>query len=64
VDIAMKNGIEASPPNVVFDDIYESTQSSNHTGYDVTPDGRFLMVAKRAAAQGSVKDLTIIYAGR
>jgi eukaryotic-like serine/threonine-protein kinase len=64
VDVVMKNGIEASAPKAVMDDTYESTQSSSHTCYDVTPDGRFLMVAKPPAAQGSVTHLKIIYAGR
>ena len=63
VDVVMKSGIEASAPKVVMDDTYESTQSSSHTCYDVTPDGRFLMVAKPPAAQGSVSHLKIIYAG-
>jgi len=64
VDIAMKDGIHASAPTVVMDDIYDSTQASSHTAYDVAPDGRFLMIGKRPAAQGSVKHLQIIYAGR
>jgi Tol biopolymer transport system component len=63
VDLVMKNGMEASAPKVVMDDTYESTQSSSHTCYDVTPDGRFLMVAPRAS-RGSVSHLKIIYAGR
>jgi serine/threonine-protein kinase len=64
VDVDMKDGIRASPPKVVMDDTYENTQGDRHTAYDVTPDGRFLMIGKRASAPGSLNYLQIIYAGR
>jgi len=64
VNIAMKDAIHASAPTVVMDDIYDSTQASSHTAYDVAPDGRFLMIGKRPAAQGSVNHLQIIYPAR
>jgi dipeptidyl aminopeptidase/acylaminoacyl peptidase len=38
-----------SVPRALFADRFESPQSSNHTGYDMLPDGRWLMVERADA---------------
>ncbi len=43
-------------PRALFPDRYESPQAGAHTGYDVYPDGRFLMI-EPAQAQGNSSPL-------
>ncbi len=40
-------------PHVLFPDVFESPQVGGHTGYDVFPDGRFLMIQSPDARQAS-----------
>jgi hypothetical protein len=48
-----------APPTVgasraLFDDRFENPQAGTHTGYDVLPDGRFLMIEVPNARQKGV----------
>ena len=61
VDFTNKEAFVASPPRLVMADPYDNTQGSSHTGYDVLPDGRFLMIGKPAATVGPITHLRILY---
>ena len=41
-----------SVPEVLFADRFESPQGGTHTGYDVSPDGRFLMAESTEPPSG------------
>jgi eukaryotic-like serine/threonine-protein kinase len=53
--------LRPSPPNPLFDDVFDSTQGGGHTSYDVTPDGRFVMIAKPTVTERPPTHLTILY---
>ena len=61
VDISTVNGFSAAAPRPLFDDRIGNPQGIGHTGYDVMPDGRFVIVARPTAAQGEVTHLRIVY---
>jgi Tol biopolymer transport system component len=50
----------ASEPRALIPDVYDSTQGSGHTGWDVLPDGRFLFVTRPAAKQAPVTSLKLL----
>jgi len=45
--------ISVSAPEALFTDLYVSPQSGAHTGYDVLPDGRFLMAQTTELPSGA-----------
>ena len=57
---------EASPRSTVglasslFPDRFENPQAGGHTGYDVFPDGRFLMIQLPDARQGAARGEIIL----
>jgi Tol biopolymer transport system component len=61
VEVATVNGFSAAAPRPLFDDQLGNPQGIGHTGYDVMPDGRFVMVTRPTVAQGAVTHLRIVY---
>jgi Tol biopolymer transport system component len=54
-----------SPPSVsglrsLFDDHFENPQAGTHTGYDVFPDGRFLMIQSENKPDTSVELIVVV----
>ena len=61
VDVSTANGFSATAPRPLFDDKLGNPQGDGHTGYDMAPDGRFVMVMRPTVGQGAVTHLRIIY---
>ena len=50
-----------SAPRALFEDKYEDPQSGAHTGYDVFPDGRFLMIQSAAQQSSPHESIILVY---
>ena len=59
VGLSTVNGFSRAVPLV--DDRLANPQGEDHTGYDVTADGRFVMVSRPSVAEGAVTHLKVIY---
>ena len=60
VDYPAGDTFAASAPHAVIDDPYDTTQGGGHTAWDVTPDGRFVFIAKPAIAQTLITHLKVL----
>jgi eukaryotic-like serine/threonine-protein kinase len=61
VEFSADDRFTPSTSRVLFADKYFSTQGVGHTSYDVTPDGRFVMVDNPKTTEGAITHLSIIY---
>ncbi|MBA3296088.1 MAG: hypothetical protein H0U19_04070, partial [Acidobacteria bacterium] len=61
VDVSTAKGFSAGAPRPFMDDRLDNPQADGHTGYDVMPDGRFVMVARPTVAEASVTHLRVVY---
>ena len=49
-----------SVPRALFADRFENPQAGNHTGYDVFPDGRLLMIEPRKGREGRRAEIVVV----
>jgi hypothetical protein len=61
VGFAATNGFVADAPRPLFDDRLGNAQGSGHTGYDATPDGKILMVARPSLVEAPTTLIKIVY---
>jgi eukaryotic-like serine/threonine-protein kinase len=61
VAVSTTGGLSADVPRPLFADPIANAQGEGHVGYDVTPDGRFVMVSKPLTGEGAVTHLKILY---
>ena len=61
VAVSTVGGLSADVPRAIFADPIANAQGDGHVGYDVTPDGRFVMVSKPSSGEGVVTHLKILY---
>jgi eukaryotic-like serine/threonine-protein kinase len=61
VGISTAGGLSVDAPRAMFDDTIANAQGEGHVGYDVTQDGRFVLVSRPSTKGGMVTHLKIFY---
>ncbi len=59
--VSTAGGFSTGAPRALFDDPIANAQGEGHVGYDVTNDGRFIMVTRPSTREGLVTHLKILY---
>ncbi|HXG54489.1 MAG TPA: hypothetical protein VNJ03_03845, partial [Vicinamibacterales bacterium] len=61
VDVSTTGEFVASAPRPILDDKFDNPQGYGHTGYDVTSDGRFLVVARAVVSEAPTTHVRLVY---